>query len=294
MDLKDYNLYSLFVKAVELKNYSRVAESVGLSSHQVVSDKMKALEKSLGVKLFIRGSKGMEPTGDALALYEKAKKALSDLDLAANNLKGFDENSEAIIRMGIPSSFASVLFKDFFIEFCTKYPKVRLQFFDKDSINLLQTQEIDLLINLESAIGEHGLNTIDLFEQDCIFIASEDFCRKHNLGKVITKEVLATLPVVGHRSALLELKSIVNFVPYVETATGEPIYAFAKNGLGLGYYYGKLLSLLHDNDPTILKIAVDGVFLPKVKILCVFNNQNLTKAAETFIEDLRKFCSARL
>jgi len=294
MELKDYNIYAIFLKTVELKNYTRAAEAVGLSSHKIISEKMRLLEDKLGVKLFVRTHRSMEPTSDAYALYDRVKKALRDLDMAVDGTKEFDQNSEAIVRMGIPSSFASVLFQDFFKDFYAKYPKIRLQFFDKDSIDLLSQKELDLVINMESALGDHGMNSIELFTQNCIMIASEEFCKKHGLGKSLTKEKFAELPVIGHRQALQGLRGIVEFTSLVETATGGPIYAFAKNGLGIGYYYSKLLKNLHSGNDRIRILDIDDVKLPEVKIVCVFDVQNLTQAAKEFIEDLRKFCLARL
>lgn len=75
--------YDIFIKVCEYRNYSKVAEVMGLSAHNIVSYKMKKLARRLGVEtLFLRDSRGVTPTYTAFELYAKVKVALQAIDEA--------------------------------------------------------------------------------------------------------------------------------------------------------------------------------------------------------------------
>ena len=151
IELNGYNLYGLFLKVVELKNYSRVAEVVGLSSHSIVSDKMKILEKKLGIKLFKTGPCGAKATSDALALYDKVKSALRGIDMAEESIRNFNENSDAIVRIVCITDFAKLCLIKRLPQFILTYPKVRFDIQRVDSRTaegLLRNSKVDLIVEL--------------------------------------------------------------------------------------------------------------------------------------------------
>ncbi|GFK92950.1 HTH-type transcriptional regulator CysL [Fundidesulfovibrio magnetotacticus] len=79
-----------FVAVAEEGNLSRAAERLNLSL-PAVSAHVKSLEEELGVSLFNRSARGMEPTGAARRLCETARDALSraqDLFAQARSLRG--------------------------------------------------------------------------------------------------------------------------------------------------------------------------------------------------------------
>ena len=290
MELKDYNLYSLFLKAVELKNYTRVAEAVGLSSHKIVSEKMVMLEEKLGVKLFVRAFRSMEPTSDALVLYEKVKHHLTGLDLAADNLREFDENSEAVIRIGIPVPFANLLFRDFFKSFNNKYPYVKFEFLERDNFELLKDGKIDLVIHSDYSFDGYKFESINLFNLKCIFIGSKDFIKKSQIKGTLTIQDLEKLPLIGHRVSLKKLKQSnnVNFSVLIE-GNSEIVLPYIKANMGLGLYYEILLNAQNDNDVSV--VVAENIVLPVSQIACSYNKEFTNNAALTLIRELNDFCT---
>ena len=280
----NWNLYKSFVAVYDTQSTTRAAKFLSISQ-SAVSASIKTLEKQTGYKLFNskKGHKVMEPTRDAELLYKRVKVATDLLSNAPHHI-----DTETVIKIGIPSSFASVLLIDFFKEFCTKFPNIRFHLFDRHSLDLLRKKKIDLVINLENSLGEHDFKVIDLLDQEGIFIVSKEFATKHNLGKVISQEQFSSLPLIGYSRAC------VNFKSYIETATGEQIYAFAKSGLGIAYYYSKLFKLLHGKDKNMQIIQVEGIKLPSNKVVCVLDKKRITPAVSVFVDELKKFCLARL
>ena len=281
MELKDYNLYTIFLKAVELKNYSRVAEVVGLSSHKVVSEKMKLLEEKLGTKLFVRSFRSMEPTSDALVLYEKVKKALQDIELAEDNAKGFGEESHAVIRVGAPSTIMSVVLKDFIKTFCKKYPNIELKFSGK-STEALSQSTIDLLIRYKCYFQDRGFIVSELFPLELCFIVSKDFYDEHNLTKAITIERFSKLKVIMHDDFSTQIKEDICNTPYITAPTREAIMSMVRSGLGIGCVFGD-----YELDD-LIRINVEGL-QNITQTLAIATNGNLSKAATAFKKEMFTF-----
>ena len=293
MELKDYNLYSLFIRTVELKNYSRVAEAVGLSSHHIVSDKMKMLEQRVGVKLFVRAFRSMEPTSDALVLYERVKKTLNELDTVADEIKEFNEHSEVIIRMGCPSHIGASILRKFFKNFKEQYPKVQIEFFPSiPKQSLLAKRELDFSIDMAEIndSNDPALEKIQLIPIDFTFFTSKNFFEENKLGEKMTLSELLNYPIIlqsRYRNFLLnqcklDLKS--KFRPNVS----EQIYEHILDGMGIGFEAEKVLDNRHFRD-SIVRLKITDLAIPESSLLFVYCKGFLSKPAKTFLERLRSF-----
>jgi DNA-binding transcriptional LysR family regulator len=276
-----------FVAVYETMNYNRASEILGIS-RQAVSQNLRELGNQLGgLKLFIHDpvNRCVTPTSEATAMYPDIKEAVEKMIEVEEGLQAFTSESKAVIRMGIPSSIASVLFADFFKEFRQKYPHVRFEFYSKDSIELLQQKKLDFIVHMKPVFSLNNFKVVELYEEEYAFIGS-------GIDKNISKEQLLKLPIIGHKESLNEFKNLngLDFIPFLETPTAETIYGFTKNGMGIGYFFGKLFEKMND-DAKLVKVNVNGVILPKVSLVCCYNKSHLTKAAKTFIEGLKNFCS---
>ena len=70
-----------FITAYATKNIQRAAEKLFVS-RQGISKTIRELEQELGADLFLRSSKGLEPTDFAEALFPHAKKLLDEYTCA--------------------------------------------------------------------------------------------------------------------------------------------------------------------------------------------------------------------
>ncbi|NYI00135.1 LysR family transcriptional regulator [Cupriavidus plantarum] len=91
MDLKDVdlNLLLVFSELLKQRRASRVAETLGISQPGV-SNALNRLRKLLGDELFLRTSRGMEPTPYAQQLAEPISYALSTIHSTLNQQVKFD------------------------------------------------------------------------------------------------------------------------------------------------------------------------------------------------------------
>lgn len=91
MDLKDIdlNLLVIFQQLLQERRVSAVAVNLGLTQ-PTVSNALSRLRQQLGDELFLRTSKGMEPTAYAMQLAEPISYALSSIHETLNQRTRFD------------------------------------------------------------------------------------------------------------------------------------------------------------------------------------------------------------
>lgn len=74
MDVKQLQC---FVLAVEVGNFTRASEKMNIAQ-SAFSRHISNLESEIGVELFVRKGRGVEPSPDGIIVYERARKLLSD------------------------------------------------------------------------------------------------------------------------------------------------------------------------------------------------------------------------
>jgi len=103
MDLKniDLNLLVIFQQLLQERRVSAVAANLGLSQ-PTVSNALNRLRQQLGDDLFLRTSRGMEPTAFAMQLAEPISYALSAIHETLNQRTRFEPtNSERQFMVGM-------------------------------------------------------------------------------------------------------------------------------------------------------------------------------------------------
>jgi DNA-binding transcriptional LysR family regulator len=85
----DLNLIPYLVALEEMRNVSRAAERLGVSQPRV-STALGKLREYFGDPLFVRTSRGMEPTPRALALIPAAREALARIEKGMLDTQDFD------------------------------------------------------------------------------------------------------------------------------------------------------------------------------------------------------------
>ncbi len=103
MDLKDIdlNLLVIFQQLLQERRVSAVAANLGLTQ-PTISNALNRLRHQLGDELFLRTSKGMEPTAYAMQLAEPIGYALSSIHETLNQRTRFDPaNSQRKFNIGM-------------------------------------------------------------------------------------------------------------------------------------------------------------------------------------------------
>ena len=120
---------------------NKAAEALFIAQPNL-SRAIKELEGELGVSLFVRSGKGMEPTPEGAIFLEYAEKILKKMDEVADLFKAESQSLQRFSLCGPRSSYISAAFQSFALLLAQALPKfiTKRQIQEKPlSLSLIQT-----------------------------------------------------------------------------------------------------------------------------------------------------------
>jgi LysR family nitrogen assimilation transcriptional regulator len=121
----DLRQLSLFQQIAELRSMTRAA-SVLHVSQPLLSRQMQALEKELGVLLFIRSDKGVRLTPAGQALLERSRTVLQQVRQIQDDIGLYAREPTGELRLGLPPSLFDLVSVPLVDAYCRAFAKVRL------------------------------------------------------------------------------------------------------------------------------------------------------------------------
>lgn len=153
----DHLLLRSFVAVADCGNFTRAAERLHLTQ-STVSQQVRRLEDTLGCRLLDRSVRRVLVTAEGERLLGYARRILALHDEAEEVLR--NEQSEGVLRLGVPEDFAAERLMPLLAEFAESHPKVRLEVSSGLSPELLRRYrdgEFDLLLSKQMKAGNDCL-----------------------------------------------------------------------------------------------------------------------------------------
>lgn len=116
---------SVFVRAAETGNLSKVAREFGLSQPSV-SRMVASLEARLGVKLLLRTTRRVSPTDAGAVFLERSRRILGDLDEAAHAARGVD-SLHGVLRVVTSEAFGTRQVIPHLPAFLDQHPRLKIE-----------------------------------------------------------------------------------------------------------------------------------------------------------------------
>ncbi|WP_036820110.1 LysR family transcriptional regulator, partial [Photobacterium sanctipauli] len=167
--------YRQFLAIAEFGNISFAAEQLNLSQ-PTLTNNMKKLEKSLGVALFTRRSKGVELTEYGKLFQEQVQDLSRRHDAMLDKLADLKARKTEKIKMGTGDAWWEVFVKSALQNYCQQHPGISIQLEFGNHLKLMDMLihgQIDLFIGHEI----HGLSrrcnvhfTPILQDQEALFV----------------------------------------------------------------------------------------------------------------------------
>jgi DNA-binding transcriptional LysR family regulator len=179
---------SLFLRVLDLGSISAAARSLDLSV-AVASQRLKRLERELGVRLLHRTTRQLHATPEGAALAEQGRALVEDLEALTGGLRQSATEVSGTLRVTIPASFGQQYISPLLPEFLALHPRVKLSVNLNDQILDLVGSGFDLGIRV-GALGDSGLVARQLATNRRVLCASPDYLRRH--GTPRTPADLAT------------------------------------------------------------------------------------------------------
>lgn len=149
-DPVDSHLLRVLVTLVSERNVSRAAIRLGMSQ-PAVSIALKRLRELFGDQLLVREKGGMAPTARALALQERARRALGEIDAMLTGPEHFEPAATTqTFRVASPNFMAAGFLAAAVARFTREAPRAHLEVLpltgDFDSERALAQGEVDVVI----------------------------------------------------------------------------------------------------------------------------------------------------
>ncbi|GAA5080979.1 LysR family transcriptional regulator [Lysobacter panacisoli] len=263
---------ALFLRVLDLGSISAAARSLDLSV-AVASQRLKRLERDLGVRLLHRTTRRLHATPEGAALAEQGRPLVEDLEALTGGLRQAGVDIAGTLRVTASASFGRQYISPLLPEFLALHPKIRLSINLTDQMLDLVSSGFDLAIRI-GALDDSSLVARKLTVNRRVLCASPDYLRRH--GTPRTPQELAEhdcVLLVGSqgRQDVWRLgdgaggETAVRVRGRVETNYGEMVRDMAVAGLGISVHStwhvcedlreGRLVQVLADHP-----IADSGIY----------------------------------
>jgi DNA-binding transcriptional LysR family regulator len=145
MRLRDLHI---LLAVAQHRTMAKAAADLGISQ-PAVSEAVAGLEHALGVRLFERGRRGIEPTAYGNALLKSATAAFDELRQGVRQIEFLSDPNAGELRIACPESIASGLLGPVVKRMSARHPRVRLfveQALTQPLFPQLDNRQVDLVL----------------------------------------------------------------------------------------------------------------------------------------------------
>ncbi|RCV90181.1 LysR family transcriptional regulator [Billgrantia montanilacus] len=140
---------SLFLRILDQGSISEAARSLDLSA-AVASQRLKRLERELGVRLLQRTTRRLRPTAEGRSLAEQGREAVEDLEALMGGLHRSTREVAGTLRLTLPPTFGRLYVSPLLPDFLSRHPKLRLDLDLFDQRRDIVSSGFDLAIRIGS------------------------------------------------------------------------------------------------------------------------------------------------
>jgi DNA-binding transcriptional LysR family regulator len=169
-----------FSEIAETLNFTKASERLNLTQ-SAVSHQIKALENELGVKLFVRGKRGVKLTDAGRSAIESSRKILDEVESMRQRVAEREQALAGNVRVAAATQALVHLFAPLFEDFMDSHERVELVF--RTTANTEQTigdivEGIADVGFASMAVYSPTLEVIELFTDELVLVVG----KKHRLS----------------------------------------------------------------------------------------------------------------
>lgn len=234
--------FKVFYYTAKLGSVTGAAGELSLSQ-PAVSQSLKALERSLGVALFQRASKGVKLTGEGQLLYSYVEKGYEEIERGVEKVRQMRNLELGQVHIGASDMTLRFYLLPFLEAFHERYPGIKVIVANAptpETLKLLRAGKIDFgVVSTPFARGE-DIQAEPVREIEDVFVAGRRFISYKN--KMLDLQELEKLPLIcleGNTSTRTYMDAYLSgngvaVQPEFELSTSDMIVQFALRNLGIG------------------------------------------------------------
>ncbi len=116
----------IFVQTAEAGNFTRAARSMGVTP-QAISNHIRHLEDSMGVRLFHRNTRKMKLSEEGLQFYEKCRDGMEHFRDAVNVVSDAKDRVVGTVRIAVPHLLGRNIFIPVLSDFLNQNPQASIE-----------------------------------------------------------------------------------------------------------------------------------------------------------------------
>lgn len=168
---------ALFLQVLDLGSISAAARHMDLSV-AVASQRLKRLERDLGVRLLHRTTRRLHPTPEGLALAREGRALVEELGLLGERLRERGGAVAGTLRVTAPASFGRQYIAPLMAGFLAAHPRLQVSLDLDDRVVDLVGAGYDLAIRI-GRLDDSSLVSRQLAANERVLCASPDYLRRH-------------------------------------------------------------------------------------------------------------------
>ncbi|MHC0551940.1 LysR family transcriptional regulator [Salinicoccus sp. HZC-1] len=288
----DLNLYHIFYITALEKNFSKAANRLYITQPSV-SHAIKQLEEKLGVKLFIRTSRGVILTPEGEAFFRHMRPIFELVDDAEQKLSKLKNFQTGHVTIGGSDSTCKHYLLPHIQTFQKIFPEVQVKLQHGSTphiLDKLKNGTIDIgLVHLP--INEKQIQVTEFLNIHSTFVVGQKY--KELAEKTISLEQIADYPLItfsktsSSRRFLNQLfqKQDLNVKPDIEVGSVELMIECAKIGMGMAFVTKELIREELENAELFEVLLNERIDERKVGVITK-SDIPLSLAANKFYEHL--------
>ncbi|HWU98421.1 MAG TPA: LysR family transcriptional regulator [Oxalicibacterium sp.] len=283
-------LLRTFVRVAEAGSFTQAAASLGLQKASV-SEHVRTLENLVGARLLHRTTRKVQPTHDGIALLERSKDLLSDMDELEGMFRHDGAALEGRLRVDMPTVFARKTVLPHLASFLNKYPHIRIELSSTDRRVDLVREGFDCVVRVGD-VNEPSLIARPLGALVMANAASPAYLKIHGVPKKLEDlaqhKLIHYSPILGARPAGFEYvmdgqSCELPMAGNVTVNNADAYEAACLNGLGL--VQSPLSGLrAHLVSGALVQLLPDHVPAPMPISLLYAHRRHLSQRVRTFME----------
>lgn len=234
--------FKVFYYTAQCGSVTGAAEILSISQ-PAVSQSLKQLESSLGVRLFVRGYRGVRLTAEGEILYSYVSKGYEQIRQGVEKVKQMQNLELGEVHIGASDMTLRFFLLPYLERFHEKYPDIKVAVSNgptPETLSLLQEGRIDFGVVSTPFEEMDGVSALIVREIEDVFVAGRRFIAYKN--RMLDFQELENLPMIflerntSTRSYMDRCltENGVSLQPEFELSTSDMIVQFALRNLGVG------------------------------------------------------------
>lgn len=173
----------IFLEVAKYESFTGAARALGLTG-PAISKQVQSLEDQLGIKLLNRTTRHVSLTEEGAIYFEKARKALDDLNEAEQQIQELKAFPKGKLKISAPMSFGTQFLTRPIAAFAEQYPEVELEIDFDDRWADVVAEGFDVVIRI-GTLQDSSLIARKLAPCPIILCAGKKLLEKYGLPESV-------------------------------------------------------------------------------------------------------------